>query len=127
MRIGGWLSHGCVAAAAISGTLAFVWVQSGLGEEIYPGPFRSLPETAADVPAAVQSAVAQAFPIGTPELELIATVSQWGFVLHASDGRLRADYVAGGFLCTHYLSINWRADERERVSEVNGDSHLSCL
>jgi len=76
---------------------------------------------------AVQSLVAEAFPSGTPEAELIATVSQWGFVFHTTEDQLRADYIAGGLVCSNYLSITWKTDEHKRVSQVLGSSYRSCL
>lgn len=127
MRVGRLFSHAAVAVLASIGTLVIVWVQSGLGDRPYPEPFKSLPPTTADIPAAVQSAVEAAFPVGTPEPELIAKVSQWGFVLDVTEGQLRADYVAGGFICSHYLSITWKSNEQRQVSEVLGASHLSCM
>jgi hypothetical protein len=127
MRIGRFFSYAAVAVLASFGTLATVWVKSGLGDRPYPEPFQSLPQATADIPAAVQSVVEMAFPVGTPENELIAKGSQWAFVFDVSEGQLRADYVAGGFICSHYLSITWKSNEQRQVSEVFGGSHLSCL
>jgi hypothetical protein len=126
-RLGLWSKYSAIAMAAGLATLVFVWVQSGLGHKPYPGPFQALPETTADIPAAVQTLVADAFPVGTPEIDLIATVSQWGFVFHTTDGQLRADYTAGSLVCSNYLSIVWKSDEYERVTEVLGTSYLACL
>lgn len=126
-RMGLWPKYSAVAMAAAFATLVFVWMQSGFGQKPYPGPFQGLPETTADISAAVRSLVADAFPVGTPEAELIATVSQWGFVFHTTDGELRAEYTADGFVCFNYLSIIWKTDEHKRVSEVLGSSYLACL
>lgn len=126
-HVGVWSKYFVIAIAAALATVVFVWVQSGFGQKPYPGPFQRLPETTADIPAAVQSLVADAFPVGTPETELIATVSQWGFVFRTVEGQLRAEYTADRFVCSNYLSITWKTDEHRRVSEVFGSSYLACL
>lgn len=52
-RMGLWSKYLAIAIAAAFATLVFVWVQSGLGDKPYPGPFQGLPETTVDIPAAV--------------------------------------------------------------------------
>ncbi|UXN76075.1 hypothetical protein N8D56_25550 (plasmid) [Devosia sp. A8/3-2] len=127
VHVGLWSKYLAFGTATACATLVLVWAQSGFGQTPYLGPFQSLPETTADIPAAVQRLVADAFPVGTPETELIATVSQWGFVFHATGDQLRAEYTADRFVCSNHLSITWKSDEHRRVSEVFGSSYLACL
>jgi len=66
----------------------------------------------------------QRFPPGTPEVELVATLSSQGFVIDRANKIAKADWANG--VCNNELDVAWRTDEMGRVVSVGGRYFPVC-
>lgn len=87
-----------------------------------PEMFRDLPQTTVEVESEVDRRVKARFPIGTPEVELLAALSDMRFEISAG----HATHDVASFMCPESFSIEWKLDSDRAVSEISGGYYLSC-
>ena len=66
----------------------------------------------------------QRFPVGTPEAELVATLSSQGFVIDLSKKTAKADWASG--VCNNELDVVWQTDEMGKIASVGGRYFPVC-
>lgn len=124
MKFWGFIGGVAVGAAA---TLLVSFVSALVRDTPPPPIFSALPTATAQIPSAVDHAVKAHFPIGGTEDDLIAELSEMGFIIKKGTQGLWADYAGGGFACTESFSVTWKAGADRIIEEVSGGYHLSCL
>ena len=68
--------------------------------------------------------LAQRFPQGTPEAELVTTLRSQGFGIDLSTKTAKADWANG--VCNNELDVVWQTDEMGRIVSVGGRYFPAC-
>ena len=84
-----------------------------------PRPFR-------DADRAFSARIEKAFPIGSPEAELVRTLDAQGFTRPA-DGARRAVFEQHAFVCRLSWRVAWTADDDRRISRIEAHYDGICL
>lgn len=114
--------------AGISGTVFATGVASVFSEPELPEVLQGLPTLTSEIGPEWGRRAKSAFPIGTKEDDLIATLSKWGFLFDkAKDGRLWARYETKPMVCAESFFLEWTSDAEDRIVDISPDHHLSCL
>jgi len=66
----------------------------------------------------------QRFPPGTPETELVTTLSSQGFVIDHSKRTAKAEWAKG--VCNNELDVAWQTDDAGNISSVGGRYFPVC-
>lgn len=115
-------------AVGVSGAVLFIAVSRAVAPRpaTLPPLADGLPRAFRDADRAFSARIEKAFPIGSPEADLVRTLEAQGFTRPA-DGERRAVFEQHAFVCRLYWRVAWKADDDRRISQIEAHHDGICL